>query len=324
MYNTANVFKHTKEDVYKLISEYDIYKSYLGFNPIVGKVYKSPFRQDLNPSFGIFRGRKNNLMFKDLGTGESGDAIKFAKLTEGMHTSETIEYLFKQYSNIKVVKTTSIPEIKSGERNIHTSKITWNAEGISFWQKFGITLKTLNYFKVTQIKKYWVNGIVKGYSSTTNPMFDYEIYDKNKIYRPFYKEKRFYTNCTADYIQGWEQLDYSKDTVIITKSLKDVMYLYQLGYTAIAPNGEGHKIPEKALKILKKNFKYVIVFYDMDKAGITGTRRLLKENPTFGFIFTSQKKAKDITDYHFKYGLEKTIKLISKKINYAKQNHFKH
>jgi len=324
MYNTAAVYKHTKEDVYKLIPAYDIYRTYLGYSPIVGNVYISPFRKDLNPSFGVFRGRNGTLMFKDLGTGESGDAIKFAKLIEGMNTQEVIEHLYKEYTSIKPIKTINIPEVKSGEKVIYVEKIPWTEAGLAFWSQYSISIETLKHFNVTQVSKYWVNGVVKGYASEKSPMFHFEIFDKDKIYRPYYKAKRFYTNCTSSYIQGWAQLDYSKDTVIITKSMKDVMYLYELGYTAIAPNGEGHKIPEKALNILKENFKHIIVFYDFDSAGICGTKKLLKENPEFGFIFTSNKHAKDITDYHARVGEKEAKELLESKLNKSYENHFKH
>lgn len=325
MYNPANTFKPTKEDLYKIMSNYDIFVQYLGFKPIVGKIYKSPFRLDLNPSFGLFRARNGSILFKDLGSGESGDAIKFAKLLEGFSSyRETIEYLYNQYQRIKPKKIITIPEIKPGVKEIYTHKIERTKLGLEFWNLFGIKEETLDHFKVYEIDKYYVNGRLSGWTTSNKPMFVYEIYDRDKIYRPYYPAKRFYTNCTSEYIQGWEQLDYSKDTVIITKSMKDIMYLYQLGYTAIAPNGEGHTIPNKVLKILKENFKYIIIFYDWDKAGVCGTRKILKNNPEFGFIFTNERKAKDITDLHLVMGKEYVEQIINFKIEYAKQKHFKH
>jgi len=319
MYNPANLIHITREDVYKKISAYTIFTNYLGFPPIVGRVYESPFRKDLNPSFGIFRAKNNNLLFKDLGSGVSGDAIKFAKLIGGFNsTKETIQALYKETTKHLPIRTKKVLEIKPSTLDIYTNKIPWTKEGLEFWSNFNITLKTLEYFKVHQINKYWVNGIVKGYSTTTSPMFHFEIYDKDKIYRPYYTAKRFYTNCTSQYIQGWEQLKFKNDTVFITKSLKDVMYLHQLGYEAIAPNGEGHSIPAKVITLLKKSFKYIVVFYDWDKAGVCGTRRILKVNPEFKFIFTNSKEAKDITDYHKKFGITQTKQLLQKKLNYAK------
>lgn len=324
MYNTARVFKNTKEDVYKHIQSYDIFKQYLGYAPIVGKVYRSPFREDLNPSFGLFYGRNGSLLFKDFGSGESGDAIKFVKIIEGMHTQEAIDFLVSSYSRIKVKKTAKIPSIKANEIEIYVNKIPWTKQGLAYWAQYCIKEETLKYFKVSQIDKYWVNGIAKGFATENNPMFHYEIYDKDKIYRPYYPSKRFYSNCTSEYIQGWKQLDYSKDTVIITKSMKDVMFLYQLGYTAVAPNGEGHNIPQKALDILRLNFKYVIVMYDWDKAGVCGARRIIRENPDFGFIFTNDKLAKDISDYCNYYGENQTKELLQTKLKYSYGKHFKY
>jgi len=325
MYNPADLYKPTREDVYKLISEYDIFVQYLGYKPVVGKIYKSPFRFDLNPSFGLFRARNGNILFKDLGSGESGDAIKFAKLLEGHSRSqETIEYLYKQYKKLKPKRTLRIPEIQPGTKEIYAHKIPFTAAGKAYWEQYGIRQETLEYFKVHEIDKYYVNGRLSGWTTIGKPMFDYEIYDRDKIYRPYYKAKRFYTNCTSEYLQGWEQLDYSKDTVIITKSLKDVMYLYQMGYTAIAPNGEGHTIPEKALKILKDNFKYIIVLYDWDKAGVCGARKLIRQNPEFGFVFTNIKSMKDVTDMHLGVGRYLTEGHIKQKIEDAKEKHFKY
>ena len=324
MYNPADLYRPTKEDVYKLIPEYDLFAKYLTYKPVVGKIYNSPFRFDYNPSFGIFRSRNGSLLFKDLGNGESGDAIKFAKLIEGFRTTqETVEYLYKEYKNLRVPRTKEIPEIKPGEKEIYVNKIKRTQKGLDYWAQYGITESTLDHFKVHEIDKYYVNGRLSGWTTSGKLMFNFEIYDKDKIYRPYDKKKRFYTNCTSGYIQGWEQLDYTKDTVIITKSMKDVMFLYQEGFTAIAPNGEGHAIPDKALKILKDNFKYIIVFYDWDKAGVCGARRLVKENPCFGFIFTNVKSGKDITDLYLVKGDEAKEDL-KRKISHAKQKHFKY
>ena len=58
------------------VSEYDIYAHYLGQFK-VGMIYNSPFRKDKNPSFGIYYSKRTNqLLFKDHGTGESGNVIK--------------------------------------------------------------------------------------------------------------------------------------------------------------------------------------------------------------------------------------------------------
>ena len=67
----------TLDYILSRVSEYDIYARYLGKFK-VGGIYNSPFRKDSNPSFGVFLSRKTGkLLFKDHGSGECGDVIKF-------------------------------------------------------------------------------------------------------------------------------------------------------------------------------------------------------------------------------------------------------
>ena len=49
------------------------------------------------------------------------------------------------------------------------------------------------------------------------------------------------------------------DYVVITKSLKDVMLLYEFNIPAIAPNSETLFISDKQLEKLKSKFKNIIV-----------------------------------------------------------------
>ena len=58
------------------------------------------------------------------------------------------------------------------------------------------------------------------------------------------------------------------DYVVITKSLKDVMVLYEFNIPAIAPNSETLFISDKQLEKLKSKFKNIVVFYYNDCVGI--------------------------------------------------------
>lgn len=49
------------------------------------------------------------------------------------------------------------------------------------------------------------------------------------------------------------------DLLIIQKSMKDVMCLYELGITAIAPNSENLFLSDKQLEAVKNRFKRIIV-----------------------------------------------------------------
>ena len=88
------------------------------------------------------------------------------------------------------------------------------------------------------------------------------------------------------------------------------MVLYELGYTSIAPNGEGYDFPPKAIKYIKSKFKRVVVFYDRDVTGIKNTRKLVNKY-NFDFILIPKKyNTKDISDFYYNFNKTETIKLL--------------
>ena len=313
MYNTLMHIKLTKEDVLKKISEYDIFVKYMGFKPVLGNLYSSPLREDKDPSFGLFKSNKTgSILFKDLGTGECGDCFKLACLLEHKTPKEIYGDLINDNSQKLIKKSQGpIPVKQYDSIDIVVDDIPFTVEGLAFWNDFGITEDTLNLYNVKQIKRFWSNGFEYWTSSKSKPMFSYFVYDKVKIYRPFYKRLRFYSNCTNIDIQGLQQLDYTKDTVFITKSMKDLMLLHELGYTAVAPNGEGHTIPDKLLSHLRKKFKKVIILYDRDLPGLKAAKKLWGSNRDFDFMFTPRQTEKDLSDYYKRFGKSKTLQLIS-------------
>ena len=85
-------------------------------------------------------------------------------------------------------------------------------------------------------------------------MYAYKVFDKFKIYRPLAsKYTKWRTNLTTSDVQGLAQIPEKGDLLIITKSLKDVMVLYEMGYTAISAASETTFIPEDIISGLKKN-----------------------------------------------------------------------
>jgi hypothetical protein len=59
-----------------------------GDPPARDGVYRSPFREERNPSFSIFA---NGTRFKDHATGESGDAITFYAMARGIGNRDAVK-----------------------------------------------------------------------------------------------------------------------------------------------------------------------------------------------------------------------------------------
>lgn len=281
------------------VTEYDIYAHYLGQFK-VGMIYNSPFRKDKNPSFGIFYSKRTKqLLFKDHGTGDCGNVIKFVSLYTGITNYNDI--LLDIVNKLKITSNTKLVSSKqyiaSTETVIGIVRQDFTAEDINYWSQFNICINTLKKFNVNSIKYYLCNGIVKGIYKKENPMYAYKVYNNFKIYRPLADKYTKWRNNLGQYdIQGFKQLPKTDNLLIITKSLKDVMCLYEMGISAISPASESTFIPDDVLDNLKKRFKHILICFDRDTSGIKYLRKISLKTGLKPLLVHKKWKAKDISD----------------------------
>lgn len=289
----------TLDYILSKVSEYDIYAHYLGQFK-VGAIYNSPFRKDKNPSFGIYYSKRTKqLLFKDHGTGECGNIVKFVSLYTGLtNYNDILKDIVKQLNITTDTKLDSSTQyIPSSETVIGIVRQKFTPTDINYWSQFNISEKTLKKFNVNSIKYYLCNGIVKGIYKEDNPMYAYKVYNNFKIYRPLADKYTKWRNNLTEYdIQGYAQLPSKGDTLIITKSMKDVMCLYEMGIPAISPSSESTFIPNDILEGLKKRFKRIIILFDRDNAGVKYLRKMSLKTGLEGLLVHKKFKAKDISD----------------------------
>lgn len=290
----------TLDYILSKVDEYTIYAKYLGEIKI-GHIYNSPFRTDNNPSFGIFRSKKTGqLLFKDYGSNECGNVIKFVSLYTGLTNYNDI--LKRIIEDLRITNTTKLKSIRASkytptETVIGVVRQDFTETDINYWQQFNIDIDTLNKFGVSSIKYYLCNGIVKGIYKENNPMYCYKVYNHFKIYRPLAsKYTKWRNNLTELDIQGYKQLPNKGKLLIITKSLKDVMCLYKMGYSAISPSSESTFIPEKVLNVLFRRFKTILLCYDRDAPGIKNMRKISLKTGLKGILVNKRFNSKDISD----------------------------
>ena len=97
------------------------------------------------------------------------------------------------------------------------------------------------------------------------------------------------------------------------------MCLYSLGIPAIAPNSETLFIPDSMYEDLKSRFKNIVVLYDNDLAGVSNMRKIRDRYGAKCMWIPRSYGAKDISDFHKKYGRKKTLDLIKQAINLLKE-----
>lgn len=291
--------KQSLEWILSRVTEYEIYSHYLGQFK-VGAIYNSPFRKDKNPSFGVYYSKKyNKLLFKDHGTGDCGDIIKFVSLYTGLTDyNDILNNIVEQLHITKDTKLDSTKQyIPTGETVIGIVRQPWTLVDMGYWSMFHISQKTLEKFNVFSIKYYLCNGIVKGIYKDTNPMYAYKVNNNFKIYRPLGdKYTKWRNNLSQEDIQGFQQLPKKGDILIITKSLKDVMCLYEMGIPAISPSSESTFISDDTLEALRKRFKRILVCFDRDAAGVKNLRKISLKTGLEPILIHKKLHAKDISD----------------------------
>lgn len=281
------------------VTEYDIYAKYIGQFK-VGMIYNSPFRKDKNPSFGIYYSKRTKqLLFKDHGTGECGNVIKFVSLFTGK--TEYNDILSDIVDKLNITNNTKLVSskqyIQPTETVIGVVRQEFTDVDINYWKQFNISINTLKKFNVNSIKYYLCNGIVKGTYKRENPMYAYKVYNNFKIYRPLADKYTKWRNNLTDYdIQGYEQLPQKGDILFITKSMKDVMCLHEMGYPAVSPSSESTFLPKDVLEQLKTRFKRIIILFDRDTSGVKRSRKLSRETGLEAIFINKKFKAKDVSD----------------------------
>ena len=290
----------------KQISDIDIYRFYIGDFKI-GVNILSPIRSERNPSFNVFLANDGKYRYKDFGTGDSGSAIDLVMSLFDLTYSAANKKIEFDLNGTSAFLGISRQYIKKEPVNIKIKIRPFSFVDLDYWGQYGITKDILEKFEVFSISNYWLNNEL--YSVSYKKLcYAYHFNGKFKIYSPHSENHKWYTNCDSFVVQGWNQLK-SDGNLIITKSLKDVMCLYSIGYTAISPQSETVVFGQKILNKLTLRFDDVVTLFDNDETGINLADKY--EQLGINKIFIPKDSfCKDISDYYKMYGKNKTEEVI--------------
>ena len=303
MYSTKTAITMSLKDLLEKVDDYTIYSYYIGEFKI-GQLINSPLRaDDKMPSFAIFKGRNGDLLFKDHGTGQAGNALKFLKLIKGIDKRDELErellrIVRKMNPNNTYAQRTYASSVDSGPIDIGIVRQPFTQVDKDYWKQFHISIDTLKKFNVFSIKYFLCNRVVRGTYKETNPMYAYKVFDKFKIYRPLAsKYTKWRTNLTNRHVQGLAELPQEGgNLLIITKSLKDVMCLYEMGFYAISASSETTFIPEDILQSLRSKWKHIVILYDRDRTGMLKARDYSRRYKFDALFVNKRFHAKDVSD----------------------------
>lgn len=298
---------------------------YLGL-PVKKGLFCSPLREDNTPTCSFYLNKQGELIFKDFSGQFYGNFISVVMYKYNCSYYKALQIIANDFGYISRPKLVKNPKPVEESKTVFTdkgpSKIrveiqSFTEEELAWWEQYGITEDILKKFQVYSCKSIFLNGDY--FTGCTKNQRIYGYYRGKdadgvelwRIYFPGRDAFKFLSNWKAIMLQGAKQLPKEGDLLVITKSMKDVMTLYSLGITAIAPNSENLFVTENQFDKLKSKFKTIVLFYDNDLPGISNMNKIRKQFDIKCLWIPCKYEAKDISDFYKKYGRNKTLQLIN-------------
>lgn len=309
-----------KEAILSKISQEDIFQRYFPSEISLNKRYTNPLRVEDDSPGCFFKYLGDKLYFIDFADNPTcRDCFAFLK-DINHHTSfyDVLTEISKDFNlNLHKVETlfetpviTSIPKIQNKiikpktqekETIIKVVVQAFTSEDLDYWNSYGITLKTLHVYNVRPAYRAWINELFYHQYSKKDPMYRYRENDTFKLYRPFASKNYVWrSNMRGGTLEGWNQLPDKGEVLVITKSTKDAMCLYELGISAVSVRSESTRISENAIALLEARFKKIYIWFDNDQAGIVNAQKL-QEQTNWNNIVLPENEPKDPSDFIKKY-----------------------
>lgn len=345
--------KLTKNYILSKVDQITIFSAYFNL-PIqliqhcidTGEFIKSPLRNDIHPTCGFRYNNRGKLKFKDFAGYFWGDCFDAAAyIISNMKGNENFDVNDKQ-DFIKVLRhitftfkdifygtekdplitnsiTNTISKIKKEKPIIELVIRNWNHKDELYWNKFNITLQSLNVNFVVPIDQYYINRKTnpepKYFYNENDPCYGYILgKDRHGIYsiKLYFPKRdksttRFITNCNhLEGIQQLQQNDY--DIIILTKSTKDRVSIYS-SLKSIFPYGEFNinkigiiNIPHETYKLKDTEYSWlnsklsekgiIVSLMDNDRTGMTEAQYLRKRFDILPLIIPKEFQAKDFSE----------------------------
>jgi DNA primase len=315
--------KITKDFILSKVNQESIMHHYTGLDVNSKKLTLSPFRNDHKITCSFYKSKSGILYLHDFATNEHISCFQVVMKLYNCNYYKALEIIAQDFGLIegnqsKIPTFKVIPELKESESaKIQVQIKKYSEKELEWWKSFGISIKTLKKFHVYSLEHVFLNGELKFTSSEQCPIYGYYFgKDKNSIekwkcYFPLKKDYRFVNNLSKKVLQGYHQLPKTGDLLVITKSMKDLMAMYEFGISAVSPNSETLFIDDKKLEEFKKRFKHILVIYDQDRPGKHNMWLIRKEHPELNYYVLPPNLEKDFTDTIAKIGVDKMKELVN-------------
>ena len=291
----SNDHLHT-DVILSKITEYDIFRYYCPNFKALGKKFVSDLRQDKSPTVSIIP-YNGKLLYKDFGSPDhTFNCFSYVQFKYNFDFFSALNIIASDFNlnlssknseinftmGIMAYRQNKTPAYTKNEVILKKKRRKWTREDANFWSQYLVSKKILIRFGVEPISYFWINNLRFTCKSIS---YAFRFKNRYKIYSPYEETNKWLSNTKKTDVQGYNQLPYKGERLIITSSLKDVMCLYAAGYNAIALQSEMQIPSDKLISELKERFSTIDILYDNDfnKATNPGQNMAKKICNLYGF-----------------------------------------
>lgn len=263
----------------------------------IGGVYTSPMRdRDRKPSFSVYRSKEGKVLWKDFAFGE-GDVYAAVMLKYGCGFRDSVI----KVAGILGVTEDQILKPKGGSMSfminkaIPKKKITdctymetdLSDDHVRFLNSFGITdIEYARRSRWIPISSGSARDRVTGEGTSLGPargsvMWAILIGKSIKFYRPGADKMKYFGNSVQGDVYGIEDISLELPTLICAGHKDKMVGSYHLSGLAnvICFNSESIIPDEMIILDIFRRSKSIYVWYDNDKAGMNGTKKIIDKYP---------------------------------------------
>jgi hypothetical protein len=307
----------------------------------------NPLRSDNNPTAGFYVTGKGKLRFNDFAGFFHGDMYDLVGHRTLLDPNDSREFMiicniiardFRLHKYADSTYKTEINTVKLKPKSYSVLNVQtrdWRREDIKYWRRFHISDETLSLYWVEPAQYVWWNDRLIYAYTRNDPAYAYfhgmkENIEQWQIYFPFRKRSdknpRFITNTTR--LRGLQNVQNSI-TGCLTKSLKDVMTLHELGINAAGVAAESIHPTINEIEYLKGKWESPYSLMDFDYTGVKLAIRL-REKGFEPLFFTTGKMnsynygAKDISEAVENYGFDKIKAFVQSLQDYGSTTNLQH
>ena len=304
------------------VSEWDLWRYYIP-GVQLKRSFKSPLRKDTNPSASLFVATDGRILLKDFQIG-TFNIWQFLQARFNLTFIESLQVVDNDFNLELSSKPRLTPPTMEyvgictndklemhEETKLPVKKRAWTKADEKYWGQFGLKVPFLQQHGIVPLQNYWVNDNLVYWYTPYDPAYSIEFGKGiRKIYRPLAKRFKWVTNAKNHDIQGDEFLSESGETLVITKSYKDVLLLKTLGYESVASQSESVFLPENKLEDYRNRFKHILLLWDNDLTGMNYSGKFCTLYGLMPIFVPDGSGTKDISDYYRMFGEAKTRELL--------------